>query len=485
MTSTMSKSSTLSSSSIPISRNELNRIKASVLPPTENNYKNERRAELKKLSQDRLQHWPNTLEALRVKKENFLKDREDAEEEKRREIDREEAELRRKLRLESIKRANELLYEQTDKMKMLRSQQLYADVIHTRNGQIKHKEEMKLKEKEFEALHHLKIVSKVKELEAIEEEKLSKTADLVKVICNMRETQIAGVVAKREAEKAESIAIGVAMRKQAEEQIKEDYIKQEEKQKRIAASNAAMVIANEKQIKLRDEIKELSLIAEDSRLGEIEVIEDRKKARKVIEIRRFEKQQETRQGIIDRAVEALKKQNNTHNAILTKQENEIKQKSLDADKAKQDKIDREWKLIVQSRSDQVNNRKAKIKQEILEQDAEVIVTRAEAEKEGKRLQEKEMKALENIRTVKQIQYNDGIEANRKKVEERVKAIYHDKVIAEVGFQDDKKFTDTCKSEIKRYAAEGKPIATLLRALQYTQPDLMGAKLDKTKKKIDA
>jgi hypothetical protein len=480
----MSKSSTLSSSSIPISRNELARIKASVLPPTENNYKNERRAELKKLSQDRLQHWPNTLEALRVKKENFLKDREESEEVKRREIDKEEAELRRKFRLESIKRANELLYEQTDKMKMLRSQQLYSDVIHTRQGQIKYKEEQKLKEKEFDAQHHLKIISKVKELDQIEEEKLAKSADLVKVICGMRETQIAGVVSKREAAKSDSIAIGVAMRKQAEEQLKEDIIKQEQKQIRIAESNATMVLANEKQIKLRAEIVALNKINEESRLGEVEVIEDRKKARKVIEIRRFEKQQETRQGIIDRAVESLKNQTNTHNALLTKQEDEIRQKSLDVDKAKQDKIDREWALIVKSRTEQINNRKAKIMQEITEQDAEVLVTRTASEKEGKRLHEKELKTLENIRVVKQIQFNDGIEANRKRVEDRVKAIHRDKVIAEVGLQDDKKFTDTCKSEINRYASEGKPITTLLRALQYTQPDLMGAKLDKTKKKVE-
>jgi hypothetical protein len=72
-----------------INRSELERIKASILPSIEDNSRIERRKELKKKSEDRLKNWPNTLEALRLKKESFLKDREAEEEAKRQEIDRE------------------------------------------------------------------------------------------------------------------------------------------------------------------------------------------------------------------------------------------------------------------------------------------------------------------------------------------------------------------------------------------------------------
>ena len=72
-----------------ISRNELERIKASVLPSIEDNSKLEKKRALKKKSEDRLKNWPNTLEALRIKKESFLKDREAEEEAKRQEIDKE------------------------------------------------------------------------------------------------------------------------------------------------------------------------------------------------------------------------------------------------------------------------------------------------------------------------------------------------------------------------------------------------------------
>lgn len=53
-------------------------------------------------------------------------------ESKRRDTDKEEAFLQRQLRAETIKRANDKLYEQTGKMKLLRSNLLYAEVIEVR-----------------------------------------------------------------------------------------------------------------------------------------------------------------------------------------------------------------------------------------------------------------------------------------------------------------------------------------------------------------
>lgn len=41
--------------------------------------------------------------------------------------------------MEAINRANDLLYEQTDRMKLLKSKRMYCDVLHTRVGQIEDK----------------------------------------------------------------------------------------------------------------------------------------------------------------------------------------------------------------------------------------------------------------------------------------------------------------------------------------------------------
>lgn len=65
-------------------------------------------------------------------KENWKRRQEEEVEEKRREVDRTEAMLQRQLRAQTIRRANDKLYEQTGKMKLLRSNLLYAEVIEVR-----------------------------------------------------------------------------------------------------------------------------------------------------------------------------------------------------------------------------------------------------------------------------------------------------------------------------------------------------------------
>jgi hypothetical protein len=75
-------------STLILRNKELERIKASILPPVEDRQAYDKKKELKKKSEDRLKNWPNTLEALRLKKENFLKEREERAELERQEIDR-------------------------------------------------------------------------------------------------------------------------------------------------------------------------------------------------------------------------------------------------------------------------------------------------------------------------------------------------------------------------------------------------------------
>jgi len=71
-----------------LTKSELERMKASVQPERLDNSQTLRKQDLKKLSDDKLKNWPNTLEALRRKKENFMKERAEQEELRRQEIDR-------------------------------------------------------------------------------------------------------------------------------------------------------------------------------------------------------------------------------------------------------------------------------------------------------------------------------------------------------------------------------------------------------------
>lgn len=154
-----------------LTKAELERMRATIRGPQGDTSAADRRAELKQMSNERMKNWPNTLEALRLKKESWIKERTEQEELKRQEVDRQEAELRRTLRLESIKKANDLIYEQTDKMKLFRGQELYAEVIHTRFQQIDRKKHLKEDDKVGEGKFHEEIMRRVKEGEEIEKKK--------------------------------------------------------------------------------------------------------------------------------------------------------------------------------------------------------------------------------------------------------------------------------------------------------------------------
>jgi len=460
---------------IIIDRSEIERMKVSVMEIPPDNSKQIRRAELKKLSQDRLQHWPNTLEALRKKKENFLKDKADEEEKRRQDIDKQEAEERRIRRLESIQRANEMLYEQTDKMKLLRSQQLYADILVTRREQVEHKKVVKDHEKIEAAKYHHFIVDKVAELEGIEQEKINKRKAMVKIVAKSREEQLAEVHAQRAAEKAEAIAIGVAMKKQAQERVEEEIRIAEEKIKAAAANNAAMVIANEKLKSVRKDIKEKEEIAMKEREGEVEIIENRAKARKAIEIRRFEKAQEQKQKLIDAATKQLLLKTNTEEKLLNKQIAEQRAKEDNAIAAKEAKLKKQKDDIDESRRWQLEARQRERDEEMMMEE-KLIALRVKANEEA----EAEARAKEKVAhditvTMKKSQFEDGVRAAKKRVEDRILAIEQDKLLKELDKADDVKFSNIVKSEIKKYAAAGKSIYPMLRALNYTQPELLAAK----------
>lgn len=469
---------------VVLSRSELERIKASTQEVIPINYEQKRRQELKEKSNDRLKHWPNTLEALRLKKENFTKERAEAEEEKRREIDRVEAELRRKNRLESIQRANEMLYDQTDKMKLFHRQQKYADCLADRQLQIQRKQLEKEQEKAYNAQFHVKIIEKVKHLTEIEESKVKKQHDSISLIKQSREEQINDVKARREAADRENIAMGIAMKKQIQDLIQQDIIAAEEKQLLIAKNNAAMVVANERLKAVKNELRQKEAEAELERESEVMIIEDRKKIRKVIELRRFEKQQETRQKIIDAAIKQLAEKASTDNAIQSKQENEIKEKQDKYFADKEAKRVKEWNLTVTSRAEQMKAREERRRLQMEEDDRQVILMNKVNQEEIQKAQQRVIDARTTTKTIKDLQFVEGVQASRKKVEDKLIEIEESRLIEKVNKQDDTKYTDIVKAEIMNCAAAGKPVYTLLKALDYQQPDLIGAKLSDKKSKTD-
>jgi hypothetical protein len=478
-----------------INRSELERIKASILPSIEDNSRIERRKELKKKSEDRLKNWPNTLEALRLKKESFLKDREAEEEAKRQEIDREvcvkysswlprgfncavnlqEAEIRRKARLEAIRKANDLIYAQTDKMKLLKSQKLYADVIATRFEQADFKHKVHQHDKEIDADYHQKTLQEVARLKAAEEEKVAKTKKLVDEIKAQRVEQLEEARKRRadilEAERQN----GIDMKEKAVASLEAEMRDLEEKKRAAAANNLRMLKANSDLKGIRQQIIEEERRQEAERDAQVESIEGRKLALKRLEKERFAKSQLARQRMIDAAVEQLAKQSSAADAALEKQVQDLKDKEDRLFHEKLDRQRREYEETVASRTAQVEAKRIAQERDRAEEARLLEKWRKENEDGIQREKDKVARAKDATIACKATQKADGEAVRRKREEDRQREIEQTRFLQSIDVSDESRFVELCQAEIERNIKLGRPVYTLLRALEYSAPPLLPAK----------
>lgn len=455
-----------------ISQSEIARMRASTLPPTENYERDSKRAHLKILSNDKLKNWPNTLEALRTKKESFLKEKEEAAEEKRKQLDREEADYRRQTRLESIERANKMLFEQTDRMKYLRSQELLSDVVHERVSQLADKQKVIVREKEVDMAHHQVILEQVRTGELKEKEKEERIQKKIAEVKVARKTQLDEVRNRKMAEMDEERQIGLAMKRDAETRLQEEIAAREEKAKRIKEANAKTLLANEKLKLIRDEHRSLEEEEQRRREAEVDVIENRKMVRKALEVRKFEKAQQTRQEIIKAATKALADSSGKVESIRQKQEDESKAKQDKYFADKEERRVKEWKETVDSRTAQIEAKKERTRIEAEEERVMVNLNKLQLQEAQERESEKVRKAMESTNRIKKDQFESGVLAIKNKVESRIIEVEKDKLTISLHKVDDDKFKKVCLEEIKRYEEAGKPVYPLYKALEYKEPDLL-------------
>lgn len=461
-----------------ISRSDLERIKKSVQPETQDSFK-DRRAELKKKSEDRLQHWPNTLEALRKKKESFLKDKEDAIEAERRKIDEEEAEVKKQQRLEAIKRANQLLYEQTDRMKVLRSEELYAKVIDERKVQLAEKQRLKEIEKQKEREFHEGLMAQLKKQEMDEQSKLEQEWRNQQNVLEHLNEQVISRKTKKEVEAINHKRMQEAMLIEAQRELEAEKNAEERYRLRCKKGSDDMLLANDELLVIRSEISAKQALEEEKRLREVELIEKRKIARKALEQRKFEKAQETRQKMIEAAVKALTEKNSHDETRLEQQVQHMQDKVDRINKEKEEKREKEWSNIVQSRAELLEFKASKALKEKQYNERIADIMKEQAKMEEAKEKEKEKEANQIVANIKANQIADAVAAQRKKVEERMAQLQIDNAVKERMKQEDETFLNIAKQEIEKYAKEGKSTYTLQKAMVRQPTELIAAPLNKS------
>jgi hypothetical protein len=91
------------------------------------------RQELQELSKARVHNWPNTIDALRKKKDEDRIRRLEEEEIERRKVDALEYELQVQARQQAIERANKHMHDAQDQVKAFHSKMLLCDTMQERD----------------------------------------------------------------------------------------------------------------------------------------------------------------------------------------------------------------------------------------------------------------------------------------------------------------------------------------------------------------
>jgi hypothetical protein len=357
-------------------------------------------------------------------------------------------------------------------MKYLRSQELLSDVVYSRRFQLQEKDHRRESEKVEAAKHHQDILATVNLGEQKEREKQERMKKRVEEVSVARKEQLDEVFAKRKAEAEEERQIGLRLREEAQRQLEKDIVARQERQRQIDQSNLEMARANEQLKVLRDEYRALELEEVKRREDEVEVIENRKKVRKALEIRKFEKAQISRQQIIDAATKALTAHSNKEAAIMEKQATEQRAKEDKAIADKESRRQHEWDEIVRSRADQVEKKRVQSQRE-REDEEEMIRLWMEQAKRGQEAElKKQADARQATTKVKKEQLAVGSRTRNEKIEQRLLEAERERALHAEDSKDDDKFREICLQEIARYKADGKPLVPLYRALEHKAPDLL-------------
>jgi len=421
--------------------------------------------ELKERSDARVHNWPNTIQALRKKRddvryENFKKD-----EEERRKIDIDEAQYQAGVKREILGQANKQLYEATDRVKSFQSALLLADTLQEREAQkeinIKKKEIAKIIDERWNDIEkeNMKVYDekeeekKLKEIEKVKanQKVLKQQHDefRAKNIRKMQEKKIEGEIVKLKAQEE-------IVKQREEEKLKRDKILQAQEETRV--SNEVL-----KEIKEQERQKELE---HDRKIEEFA-----KKKEAVTEMRRmreelkFKERQAVRQKIIDDQVERLRKIKNKEDEILNKQIKEAEIKAEENERIKREKreqlvkeIDKQIALTLDKKKTEKLAKKVEDKnfQDFWKQKNKELEDQDIADQNAYRERCKHLSEHHKKQT----------EQKEKELENKIKKEFEDAMKMKVAVEEeDKIFQSYAEKCIAEWTANGKNIKPLLLELE--------------------
>lgn len=456
-----------------ISRNELQRMRQSVREPVISNTE-ARRKQLKELSDSRVAHWPNTLEASRRKKDNWKREKLQAEELERQRVDREEAELQKRLRIEAIKRANTILYEQTDKMKNLRSQQMYMEVLSDRERQIERKQKRQQEEWKRDEDYDVVVLEQLKVANAKAEAEEAAVVAKNRNIARLQLDQLAEYRNQYLEAMQQERAEGELLAKKCEADLLEDADKQAEQMTKAKVAAEEMLLENER-LKLR---RKEALVFEqqeaEKREAEMKKKEDLAARRKAMEAMHFAEKQAVKQRLIDRATEQMAARLSSENHRLERQVEEARVREENVLAAKAERRARQMAAIDQSRTLQLDMRR---KAAAAEAEESTRLAQHYADK-ARRMEEDEAAEALALRTkqagVLQTQKAQILEKHQWREAAREAEMRANAQAQAVMAEDDARYHEIAAKVVDDAVASGKNVVPVRKALNAKVIDLLPA-----------
>jgi hypothetical protein len=281
-----------------------------------------RREEMKRMSDDRMAKWPDTLQAQRKRKEDAYLARLRKQEEERIALDEVEDKRLAAERQAKIDYAAKTIYRNTDKIKLLASAELLSECLYTRDKQVQLKKKIEAAEKEWEASFLLMEEAARKKDEEREQRELQKRKQVALEVAKTQKEQLAEIRQTRLAELAEIEAEGLELVKEAKAQQEEAI--QEMKNKEVIArqNKIAILKANQAIKERRAEFAAMDAL-EDAKIKEYAENKEATRAREIAQHKKiFESKQQRRNELIERGAKRLADFTSKQNQRL---ENEIAQ----------------------------------------------------------------------------------------------------------------------------------------------------------------
>ena len=304
-----------------------------------------------------MSRWSDTLASKRKARLEWKEKKAAQVEERRKALDLEEAKLRKKQHEQTIRRANISLYEKKEKVRGLRSQQLYTDVVTKREEQIKNKSLEERREAKEEENWHKETMERLRLLECKE-----KDDELVK---KQQAREVALTVNRQRIDVEAEIARQIQEKKKKEAKMIEQIQRED-----LAAEQDAFMEKLEIKKKAKIEMEKMQLCLKTSQKEKVtEEEEEAKKrneqlvqlgnianARASLEKRHFGQRQAARKLLSDRAATELNQRSVKELELFVKHQKAQDKRERTKNEAESRARKELEGLIYHSRQDQIKHR---------------------------------------------------------------------------------------------------------------------------------